>query len=202
MLGLVGFALTCASSSTQAVTMTFDELAPSQGSASVNIGNSYSFSNFTVTGTASYPTPYSGFYVFPENSQNWTGSAGLAYSGVSAAIKLTENNGALFNVESIDISRGDSNSGLIPVGFVGTKADGTRVSQVYWFKDTVHGRNERLVFSSDFRALKSLSWWQGAEWHQFDNLTVTAVPEPQTYALMLAGLGLIAGAAKRRRKQQ
>ncbi|MCV2354633.1 PEP-CTERM sorting domain-containing protein [Paucibacter sp. B2R-40] len=31
---------------------------------------------------------------------------------------------------------------------------------------------------------------------------VAAVPEPQTYALMLAGLGLIAGIARRRTKQQ
>ncbi|MCV2368214.1 PEPxxWA-CTERM sorting domain-containing protein [Roseateles oligotrophus] len=32
-------------------------------------------------------------------------------------------------------------------------------------------------------------------------VAVTAVPEPQTYALMLAGLGLIAGATRRRSKQ-
>ena len=35
-----------------------------------------------------------------------------------------------------------------------------------------------------------------------DNVSVTAVPEPQTYALMLAGLGLVAGIARRRSKQQ
>lgn len=29
-------------------------------------------------------------------------------------------------------------------------------------------------------------------------ITVTAVPEPATYALMLGGLALVAGAAKRR----
>ncbi len=34
------------------------------------------------------------------------------------------------------------------------------------------------------------------------NLTVTAVPEPQTYALMLAGLGVIGFIARRRRPQQ
>jgi len=35
-----------------------------------------------------------------------------------------------------------------------------------------------------------------------DNVTVTAaVPEPQTYALLLAGLGLVGAAARRRRQQ-
>ncbi|MDC8770655.1 PEP-CTERM sorting domain-containing protein [Roseateles albus] len=33
-------------------------------------------------------------------------------------------------------------------------------------------------------------------------MTVTAVPEPQTYAMLLAGLGLVAGVARRRSKQQ
>jgi hypothetical protein len=35
-----------------------------------------------------------------------------------------------------------------------------------------------------------------------DNLSVSAVPEPETYALMLAGLGLISAAAARRRSNK
>jgi hypothetical protein len=34
----------------------------------------------------------------------------------------------------------------------------------------------------------------------FDELTVTAVPEPQTYVMLLAGLGLLGFEMKRRRK--
>jgi PEP-CTERM motif len=37
---------------------------------------------------------------------------------------------------------------------------------------------------------------------EVDNLRVTAVPEPETYALMLAGLGLMGFIARRRRPQQ
>lgn len=35
-----------------------------------------------------------------------------------------------------------------------------------------------------------------------DNVSVTAVPEPESYAMMLAGLGLMAGIARRRKGQQ
>ncbi len=32
-----------------------------------------------------------------------------------------------------------------------------------------------------------------------DNISVTAVPEPETYAMLLAGLGLVGAAVRRRR---
>jgi hypothetical protein len=35
-----------------------------------------------------------------------------------------------------------------------------------------------------------------------DNVSVTAVPEPDSYALMLAGLGLMAAIARRRSKRK
>ena len=35
-------------------------------------------------------------------------------------------------------------------------------------------------------------------YHQFDNINVAAVPEPESYAMFLAGLGLLGFAARRR----
>jgi hypothetical protein len=37
---------------------------------------------------------------------------------------------------------------------------------------------------------------------RIDNVTVSAVPEPETYALMLTGLGVLAGAMRRRQRAQ
>lgn len=199
--GLVAIALAGASITAQAVTLTFDELAPESGNSAVYVGHTYSHDGFTITGSGSPAWAGAGFHVYPASSDNWTGSAGLFLAAVGGKIELVATNGSLFDVESIDISRGDSNNGLVPVGFGGTKADGSMVGQGFWFTDTVHGRNERVTFSSDFRGLRSLVWYQGAEWHQFDNLKVTAVPEPGTYALMVAGLGLVAGVTRRRSKQ-
>jgi hypothetical protein len=39
-------------------------------------------------------------------------------------------------------------------------------------------------------------------WFASATPAVTAVPEPETYALMLAGLGLIGGIARRRKAKQ
>jgi len=39
-------------------------------------------------------------------------------------------------------------------------------------------------------------------WHGFNVGSVAAVPEPETYVMMLVGLGLIGGIARRRNQQQ
>jgi hypothetical protein len=44
-------------------------------------------------------------------------------------------------------------------------------------------------------------WINGTEQEGFDNVSVTAVPEPETWAMLLAGLGLL-GFAARREKQK
>ena len=54
----------------------------------------------------------------------------------------------------------------------------------------------------------NLSWWDNAGDTRFpegtyaqDQLYLAPVPEPETYAMLLAGLGLIGFVAKRRRRQ-
>ena len=166
----------------------FDDLAEQAGVNTYNIGDTYQFEDYQIKGTSSWPSTNTGFHVYQSDSLNWTGSIGLSYFDVSGRIELTTISGGLFGIDSMDISRGDQNTGLIPVSFVGNKVDGTQVFQTYNFTDTIIGKSDTFTFSEDFNNLTSLVWYQGAEWHQFDNIVINAVPEPSTILLFLSVL--------------
>ncbi len=57
-----------------------------------------------------------------------------------------------------------------------------------------------FVASSTLTTLKFTSGATGSSGSVIDNVLVSAVPEPETYAMLLAGLGLM-GVVARRRKQ-
>ena len=62
-----------------------------------------------------------------------------------------------------------------------------------------------VVSTTSFNVVSvhSCSYSGRAETHDVDNLVFTsAVPEPKTYALMLAGLGLMGAIARRRKAKQ
>lgn len=170
----------------------FNDIPEQMGINTFNIGDIYQSDNFQITGIPSFASSNTGFHVHQQGSLNWTGSTALTYFGVSAEIELKNISGNLFDIYSIDISRGDSNSSLIPVTFYGKKSDDTQVVQTYIFKDSIRGKSDSFFFSEDFKNLTSLIWYQGAEWHQFDNLNVNlninSVPEPSTFILLLLTL--------------
>jgi hypothetical protein len=89
-----------------------------------------------------------------------------------------------------------------------TQFDGVWSGFYYWTR-TSEGMSDaegrQVAFSSQFGAehlLAAGNELSGVASRPGDVALAVAVPEPQTYALMLAGLGLIAGIARRRSKQQ
>ncbi|MES2525044.1 MAG: PEP-CTERM sorting domain-containing protein [Gemmatimonadota bacterium] len=61
---------------------------------------------------------------------------------------------------------------------------------------------QTITFDNRWRSLQNVWWFQGAgsgSAHQFTNVNATLVPEPGTYALMLAGLVVVAVLRSRRR---
>ena len=82
--------------------------------------------------------------------------------------------------------------------FVGAKVGGATVSQTF----SLSGGNRFSNYTfSNFTNLVSASWQEGLfRTYQVDNVaaSVSAVPEPGTCAMLLAGLGLL-GFMRRRR---
>lgn len=180
--------------------LTFDDFEAQFATRAV--GQSYTGGGYEIRGSGPSHFPNAEFYVLGEGRSEWTGSPGLTLFVVGGRIELRSMDDSLFDLESIDIARGDTNRGLIPIGFVGYRADGSTVQATYRFSDDIAGRNETFVFGVDFTGLSSLVWYQGAEWHQFDNirLTSSAVPEPGSASLCL--IGLFAATLVHRRKHR
>ncbi len=101
-------------------------------------------------------------------------------------IEITKTGGGAFTLSSMLIV---DDSG--PTTFVGSNA------AVY----TVTGTGF-VSFGSLFAGVTSVMWNTDFSGHSvIDDVTIGAIPEPETYEMMLAGLGLLGFAARRRKLQ-
>jgi hypothetical protein len=147
---------------------------------------------FTLPNTLFAPDTVNVLYTAASDSYAMAASIG-------ARTTLTNVGGNAFSVSSIDLAHLlDGNLPDRTVTFVGTRMDSTTVSQTFTFSNDW----ATFAFSSGFSNLAKLTWNENAlitRDFQVDNINVTAVPEPATYAMLAAGLGLI-GLSGRRRK--
>lgn len=127
----------------------------------------------------------------------YAGSAGLGAAALTTTT-LTRADGAAFSLDKISLADYVSLPGSYDVTFVGTKVGGATVSQTFSLSGSSSFSNYTFT---NFTNLVSATWQEGAlHTFQVDNIaaTVSAVPEPGTYAMLLGGLGLL-GFMRRRR---
>jgi hypothetical protein len=173
--------------------------------------------DFSLVGEGAAVTP-TGAFCGPQCPDNGTQYVVAPYGPESTSLTMTKTGGGLFALSSFD-GAGAFNFGegsaFIPtqIDVTGVMAGGGTVYQAFQI-DKSTGSNGGLnftsyAFSPSFTNLVSVRFSSsGSDLPEFngfsvDNINataVTAVPEAEIYAMLLAGLGMMGFVARRRRK--
>ncbi len=202
ILKTLAVAATLAASGAQAQVIDFNELTHN---GSYVTSQTITSGGFLFDGSFGYAEQL-GVWGSGSSYQADPGNAAVFINHGSNVISMAQVGGAAFDFTSIDM--GD----VFNVGYSSTfqfwfnYADGSQAFGSQVTLDNVVGLE---TFAFNQTGLSSVSWQNIAGdngWGQFDNVNVTSpmapVPEPETYALMLVGLGAVAAVTRRRRLQQ
>jgi hypothetical protein len=176
----------------QAVVITFDALG-SAGTTSNNVASPYTELGYTFTSNSSGTG--NEFAVWQSGSVDYTGSPALFNNFDSGITTLTAVGGSAFNVVSIDLANVYRTAGTNQiVSFTGTRADTTTVTNNFTLTDSA---NMHTFTFTGMTNMVSMAWTQLSPYHQFDNVTLSPVPEPASILLVAAGLAAV---SRRRRR--
>lgn len=179
------------------VTLDFESLAHDDDLVS-DVGHLYQEDGFVLENAGFFPfATYGAQAVDWDSSPVFTGSTALFNDNDDALTTLSLLSGGVFDLVSIDLAELFVATGVAyRVAFTGITAALGTVTQEFTL-DGIFGA-ETFTFDPGFTNLTSVSWTNTADYHQFDNIQVSSVPEPQTLSLMLLGLGLMGTLARRK----
>lgn len=191
-------ALAIAGSAQAATTVIDFEAVSNTGFPYLSVGSSYTEDGFKLTTGGGLVNAL--FAPSTDNALLFAGST-AAFGGLGTTVKLARVDGTAFNFNSIELSKlSFANVGGNTVKFTGNFIGGGSTSATVTL-GTGFGLSTFNSFAG-FTNLKSVTWTESynlGKDYQFDNINVSAVPEPETYAMLGAGLGLLAFASRRKK---
>lgn len=174
----------------------FDSLSYLGTTGLTTVGSPYSEDGFTLTNSSDF---YMGNPTGSPFTGRDTGTKALLQQSTNNFTTLTQDNGDPFTAQSITLW--EYNRGFLrnaSVTFFGDFNTGPSVQQTFVTNGVWDG--EVFQFNSSFQNIQALRWTMdstGNEYHQFDNITVSTVPEPSTALLPIMAIGF--SLVKRRR---
>jgi hypothetical protein len=174
----------------QAATITFEDVSLSIGPTTAPFtSGGYSFS-YTPGDTPG------GIHGVTNLSYRGDGSNYLVYESGVGTETFSSLSGA-FNLTSLDLEGGLNFPSTANLTITGTRFDNTTVTYTAPIEPAVF----KPYVLNDFTNLRSVTLGsiKGGAYIAVDNIQVSPVPEPQTYAMLLAGMAMLAGVARYRK---
>ena len=182
LLALFAAATIFAAASAQAVVVIDFESLETVNNTVDYVGDSYSEDGFELTNLS----PGVGIGAFGTLESRFTGSTALFDDNADGLIRLNQIGDGPFDLLAINLA---SLNGSVPVDvtFVGTLSGGGAVSQTF----TIDGSPfvQQTFNFTGFSNLTKVEWVQAPPYHQFDNIVIDVVPEPDTWLLVGTGIG-------------
>jgi hypothetical protein len=171
--------------------ITFEDVS----TGNVGITAAFTSGGYTFSYSSSSPIAVHGI----SNVTGFGASNGTNYllyaSGVGTET-FTSGNGA-FNLSGLDLGGWENFATTTNLTITGTRFDNTTVT----FDALVTPNKFSTFVLADFTNLRSVTLGStpGGAYVAVDNIQVSPVPEPETYAMLLAGVAMLAGVACFRR---
>lgn len=177
------------SSHASAEVITFDDISTSNGSVPISNGyHGFDWNNFYVLDASqSGGTTNTGYQTGTVSAPN------VAYNGYADPASFSSV--TAFSLNSLEVTKA-WNAGI-------THFDGYVGNILTYSMNVTSSTTAPTSVVFNWSGLNKVVMSDGNSTNHtaIDNLSVTAVPEPETYALMLAGLGLMGVIARRRNKK-